>query len=386
MMNSMKDYNKLNHIEKGENVIFSPSLYEDVSKIDKEVIWKKIYDNLKLILAAKFTSKAKRTPIIHKDRIQFACVYCGDSTKNENKKRGNFFFNTMQYHCFNGGCGVHMSIYNFMIDKHMIHNFTIAEQNYLKEISFSNSIINLKQIKSTLGLETYFSDEIQKLSIEKSFLMTKLNLVEIKGSKIEKYLNDRLQKDFNKLAYDPKSKAIYIFNLTKEDRVIGMQIKTFNKKNPYLTYKITNLHKMLGIFDQKNKEMLEKMDYLSNIFGIFQVDLNKPITIFEGPFDSFLFPNSIALCSAKNSLPFEIEGSRYFYDNDNTGREYSIKKIIEGKPVFLWKKYLRDNELLEYVSKIKDLNDLLIFMRKNPKKYTKFVNYFSNDKYDMIFI
>ena len=372
--------------QREENVIFSPSSYEDMSKIDKEVVWKKIYDCLKQILAAEFTSEAKRTPTPHKDRIQFACVYCGDSSKDENKKRGNIFPDTMQYHCFNGDCGAHMSIYNFMRDKHMIHNFTIAEQNYLQETSSSSSI-NLKQIKSALGLETYFSDEIQNLSIERSFLMTKLNLVEIKGSKIEKYLDDRLQKDFNKLAYNPKSKVIHIFNLTKEgDYVVGMQIKTFNKRNPYLTYKITNLHEMLGIFDEKNREMLEKMDYLSNIFGIFQVDLNKPITVFEGPFDSFLFPNAVALCSAKNSLPFEIEGSRYFYDNDDTGREYSIKKIAEGKPVFLWKKYLQDNELLGYDSKIKDLNDLLIFMRKNPKKYTKFADYFSDDKYDMIFV
>lgn len=385
-MISIKDSSKLNHTGREENVIFSPSSYEDMSKIDKEVVWKKIYNCLKQILAAEFTSEAKRTPTPHKDRIQFACVYCGDSLKDESKKRGNIFSDTMQYHCFNGDCGAHMSIYNFMKDKHMIHNFTIAEQNYLQETSSSSSI-NLKQIKSALGLETYFSDEIQNLSIERSFLMTKLNLVEIKGSKIEKYLDDRLQKDFNKLAYDPKSKVIHIFNLTKEgDRVIGMQIKTFNKRNPYLTYKITNLHEMLGIFDEKNREMLEKMDYLSNIFGIFQVDLNKPITVFEGPFDSFLFPNAVALCSAKNSLPFEIEGSRYFYDNDDTGRKYSIKKIAEGKSVFLWKKYLQDNELLGYVSKIKDLNDLLIFMRKNPKKYTKFADYFSDDKYDMIFV
>lgn len=369
-----------------ENPIFIPSSYEEAVKIDVDVIWKKIYDCLKQILSSEFSNESKRTPTPHKDRIQFACVYCGDSTKDPRKKRGNLFSATMQYHCFNGDCNAHMSIYNFLKDKHMLDNFTIAEQNYLRETS-NNASINLKQIKSALGLETYFSDEIENLSIERSYLMTKLGLVEVKGSKIEKYLYDRLQIDPNKLAYDPKSKVVHVFNLTKEmDHVIGMQIKTFNKRNPYLTYKLTNLHEMLGIFDEKNRETLEKMDHLSNIFGIFQVDLNKPITVFEGPLDSFLFPNSVALCSAKNSLPFDIDGARYFYDNDATGREYSIRKITEGKSVFLWKKYLQDNELLSFSHKIKDLNDLLIFMRNNRKKYTRFIDYFSDDRYDMIWI
>ena len=128
------------------------------------------------------------------------------------------------------------------------------------------------------------------------------------------------------------------------------------------------------------------MDFLSNIFGIFQVDLNRPITAFEGPLDSFLFPNSIALCSAKNSLPFEIEGARYFYDNDATGREWSVKRITEGKPVFLWKKYIQENELIMFEHKIKDLNDLLIFIKRSKKPCKKFAEYFSTDRYDIIWI
>lgn len=372
-------------IDEGENGgIFSPSSYEN-AQVDKDEVWRKIVECLKNILSQEFTNESKRIPVPHHDRISFACPYCGDSTKDPRKKRGNIFPNTMYYHCFNGDCGARMSIFNFMRDKHMLHNFNASEQAYLKETSSSYATINIKNIKSALGLETYFSDEIDNLSIERNFLMTKLNLQEIKGSKIEPYLVGRLQNDFNKFAYDPKGKVVHVFNLTREgDHVIGMQIKTFNKRNPYLTYKITNLHEMLGIFTEEHRENLEKMDYLSSIFNIFQVDLNKTVTVFEGPLDSFLFPNSVALCSAKNSLPFDIDGSRYFYDNDETGKIYSIRKISEGKPVFLWKKYLRDNALLGYELKIKDLNDLLLFMKKNPRKYTKFIDSFSDNKYDII--
>ena len=116
------------------------------------------------------------------------------------------------------------------------------------------------------------------------------------------------------------------------------------------------------------------------------MDLNKPVTVFEGPLDSFLFPNSVALCSAKNSLPFEIDGSRFFYDNDTTGKEHAVREISVGKSVFLWKKYLAENELSSFSHKIKDLNDLLLFMKANKKKYKPFAEYFSTDRYDMIWV
>jgi hypothetical protein len=192
----------------------------------------------------------------------------------------------------------------------MLDEFTIPEQDYMKRSSNSNSQ-NLKNLKAASGLETYFSSEINDVAVERSFLMSKLNLQEIKGSKIQKYLYDRLQYDNNKLAYDPLNNNIHIFNLTKENHVIGMQIKTFSKRNAYLTYKILNLHEMLGIYKETNKEILEKMNHLSNIFGIFDINLNKPVTVFEGPFDSFLFPNSLATSSAKNSVPFSLFNDRY---------------------------------------------------------------------------
>jgi hypothetical protein len=217
--------------------------------------------------------------------------------------------------------------------------------------------------------------------------MEKLNLVEIENSRIQKYLLGRHQREFQRFAFDPKGNLLYVFNLDPTlERIIGCQIKTFNKRNPYLTWKITKIHQELGIFEEENRESLEKMDFLSNIFGIFQVDLNKPITIFEGPLDSFLFPNAVGICSAKNSMPFEIEGSRYFYDNDATGREWSVRRIKEGKSVFLWRKFLDDSELSNMKDKIKDLNDLIIYVRDKKVQTKRFIDYFSLDKYDAIWI
>jgi hypothetical protein len=381
-----QDYNSSEIIKEGEKAIFSPSSYETSTNVDLNALWKKIHDSLKTVLASEFSSDIKREPRSHSDRIAFSCVYCGDSHKDPRKKRGNIFSATMQYHCFNGDCNAHMSVYNFFKDKHLLSNFTPAEQSYMKETG-SNRLIDLKKIKSTLGLETFLSDEISDLSVDREFVMKTMKLQEIRGSRIERYLRERLQTDFHKFGWEPKKGLLYVFNLTGDmGRVAGLQIKTFNKRNPYLTWKATRLHEELGIFKEENRESLEKMDFLSNIFGIFQVDLNKTITVFEGPLDSFLFPNALALCSAKNSLPFEIEGARYFYDNDTTGKEWSMRRIEEGKSVFLWKKYIQENELILFDHKIKDLNDLLIFIKRSKKPCKRFADYFSGDRYDMIHI
>lgn len=371
------------------DAIFQPSSYEieDLTAEEKKVVWEKIIDSLRQILYSEFSDPQKREPHLLIDRVQFACPYCGDSQKDNRKKRGNIFLDTLYYHCFNGDCGSRMPIYYFLKQRGQLEKFSLPEQLYLKNTASLSTSINLRSLKEKFGLEMFFSDEVKNLGVNRSFLIKSLKLQEISGSKIEKYLVNRLQTNFKKFAYDPKDRNVYVFNLTADgEDVIGMQIKTFKKRNPYLTHKLSSIHEMLGIYDEDHKEQLEKIDHLSTIFGIFEIDINKPITVFEGPLDSFLFPNSLGICSAKNSLPFDIEGARYFYDNDKTGKDYAMKKIAINKSVFLWRKYIEDNKLSQFSNKIKDLNDLLMFIRDHKKKYTKFVNYFSQDRYDMIYI
>jgi hypothetical protein len=385
-MTSMQASNESHLMKEGERDIFSPSSYEVTNNVDQEKLWRKIVETMKNVLQSEFSIEEKRELKMHRDRVSFACIYCGDSFKDTRKKRGNLFQLSMQYHCFNGDCNAHMSIYNFIKERKLLNNFTLDEQNYMREAG-KQRFFDLKKIRESMGLETFFSEQIEKLSVERSFLMEKLKLVEIKGSRIEKYLKERLQTNFHKFGWNPKEGLLYVFNYTADEkRVIGLQIKTFNKRNPYLTWKLSRIHEELGIYREEHREDLEKMDFLSNIFGIFQADLNRPITVFEGPLDSFLFPNSVALCSAKNSLPFEVEGARYFYDNDATGRDWAVKRITQGNSVFLWRKFIEENELSAFQHKIKDLNDLLVFIHRSRKRCKKFIDYFSSDKYDMVFI
>ena len=120
------------------------------------------------------------------------------------------------------------------------------------------------------------------------------------------------------------------------------------------------------------------------MFGIFSLDLAYPITIFEGAFDSYLFWNSITFSTSARNLNLPFENIRYFYDYDSTGIKKSIEKLESGNSVFLWKKFLSENDLTDFLSKPKvDLTDLAKVM---PIELETFEKYFSDSKYDMIFL
>jgi len=377
--------------EKNEGEInFSPSfaLDQDQTKVDANVLWKKVTDSVQRILEKRFADSRKRTSRPHVDRLAFACPYCGDSAKDAMKKRGNLFYDSMNFHCFNGDCKAHMSLSSFLEDQGELGVYTADEVAYMKQVA-SDHITHsgFSKIKISQNIESLLSEEAMNLTVSREVFMSRMNLKEIKGSRIENYLRNRLQFKFENFAFDPKKGLVYVFNLTHDkQRIIGYQVKTFNKRCPYLTYKTSAMHKELKIYNPDNIELLTKMDEISTVFNVLDLDINKTITIFEGPLDSFLFPNATGVCSAKNDFPFDVDSKRYFYDNDETGKEWAMRRLNEGYQVFMWRKYIEDNELGARAAKIKDLNDLLIEAKKHNLKLKPFSKYFSDDKYDMVWL
>ena len=118
---------------------------------------------------------------------------------------------------------------------------------------------------------------------------------------------------------------------------------------------------------------------VSPSFGILELNLSKPITVFEGPLDSFMYRNSSATCGDKNDFPLEAENVRFFYDYDEAGRKSSLKKLEEGKQVFLWKKFLQDANIPESTHKM-DLSDVLVYAKRKGIVLPKFNEYFSNSR------
>ena len=122
---------------------------------------------------------------------------------------------------------------------------------------------------------------------------------------------------------------------------------------------------------------------LSMLFNILAVDITRPVTIVEGPMDSFLIRNCVALCGAGKHIEFPFE-VRYMFDDDKAGREHAIEKIREGYDVFLWDNFKKDIGMQSH-GKV-DFNDVVMWCDKNNVRIPSLDGYYSNDELDLIMI
>jgi predicted RNA-binding Zn-ribbon protein involved in translation (DUF1610 family) len=330
---------------------------------------------LQPILEHRFPGNSGKQKIRpYKDRISFACPYCGDSMKSNYKKRGNFILSGKHVHhfkCFN--CGEFKRIDKFFEDYNTTLDLSVI--NYI-----ANNLVDFSSYADVKSDMSLFVDmgAIDKYAIDRQEFLKSFGLTEVKESPVWSWLKNRLQYDDKKFAYNPRKNYLAILNLTPSGKILGVQKRLFKGDNKYLTYKLGKLYELL----KKDPKIIpDEIDNISQLFNICLTNYSKPITLFEGPFDAFLFKNSIANTGANKAFPLDIP-IRYWYDDDETGRHKSIQKINDGDEVFLWTKLKNDFELP--VRKKWDLNDVLIYFRDKNIKTPNFNDYFSDDELDII--
>jgi hypothetical protein len=315
------------------------------------------------------------------NRLNFCCPYCGDSTDSK-KKRGNLYMDTLTYKCYNGGCGVFKNLNQYVKDFDLQSSLTTDEISEIAEISRSS--VARKKIRNSI--DYFFSENYKDILIPRDEFKNRLGLSEVKGTFAEKWILDRNHIPDSKFLWDPKRKSLYLLNLSGDDsKILGIQIRPIVKKShsKYFTYKLSGIYK--NLFGEKDPEIIlkaEEVDPISSVFGFSTVDLNSMITTFEGPMDAWLCPNSIALCSINNPFPFDVTNKRWFLDGDKAGRTKSRELLEEGEEVFLWGRFLKENDLPDRDKW--DLNDIVNYLKENSKKIKRLDNYFSSDKWDII--
>lgn len=368
---------------------------EDVSNIDASSF--SFYSIISDILKKKFKDDylfKKRKVIEREDYFNFACPICGDSKKELSKKRGYLFKHNLHYRCFN--CGASKNFLTFIHDMGFSLDINKEEEflNRIKEIKSEYAKNNSKNNYSNVDELSILLSNIKNFenfpTLEK--FITYFKLIEPIGNYGEKYLLSRYQNpNRNNLYYSLKGNSIWILNIV-QNRVLGYQIRNLSPNiiPKYHTYKASKIfHEHLALFDNNSElkvEDISKFDRLSILFGIGEINTQNeeiPITLFEGPFDSFLLPNSIGMCSAMNDFHIECSSKRYFFDYDKTGRDIMQKKLNNEFSVFLWKKYLEDMRIYEGKKKW-DLTDIVIYCNNNNKKILDFNLYFSNSIYDSV--
>jgi len=355
-------------------------MVEEKKKISSE-LKEKLLTKIQNVLHNEFHGEKTRIKQGY-DRCNIACPYCGDSADNVYKKRGNIYWKTLMYHCYN--CSKHTNVVSFLKDfKSGLNNAN--EVGTVLDFISQNKV----EVKSAEYLEIGVFKTLNDLSISTKEFAKTLSLSKLKPNTVPyKFVKARfLLQRSNHFLYSEKTNQLYILNLTKNDKVIGYQIRNFEKdRAKYVSYTLEKMYSELGKeIPSKYKDGMEKANSLSIYFNVMIVDLSRTFTIFEGPTDALLYPsNSLALSGInKNSDMFdEIPNARYMFDNDAIGRRTMEAKLKKKKQVFMWKKFIKDYKLNK---RIKDFNDLIreCYFNKNSA-YKNMDKYFTTSPYDIL--
>ena len=345
----------------------------------------KIRSLVKKVLEKEHSALSKHKIKEMPGRITVACPYCGDSSRDESKKRGNLYWDTLQYHCFN--CGIHSDAYQLLKDHGIRLNAdeTIEVIDYVKE--------NRVESNHAEVVQTGIFATVLELAPTRQTLKEKLGFIDIiPGDPGFFYLRERLLiTKANHFMYSPKDKRLYVLNLGPDDKVIGMQSRALSKtkSSRYLTYDLLKIKEWLEEPIELDEALTNSINKVSTMFGIMLVDMTRTVTVFEGPMDMMFMNNSIALASVHRDTTEldQIPTIRYMFDNDEAGKKKMMEKMKRNKSVFTWEKYLKENKMNTYPNKIKDLNDLVIAAWKTKSNCLRTIEqYFSTSQLDAYYL
>jgi len=364
---------------------------------------------LQKILDKEFSSQKKRKINDYNDRLNYACPYCGDSTKNQHAKRGNLYLNRLIYVCFN--CDKKTTLDKFCRD----FNEHIDPDKKLEMIEHLNSVMTYQDYEGDF-VDAKFEDLISLTELERVFNQNLTPISDFKPIQVNggvyKYLIGRgIPPHLHKNIYQAKwwktedqSDWVIVMLNRRDDKVLGLQVRNLKegKRRMFKIFNFENLLEWVSIGKEEAKEIdinqLVVYNKLSYYFNILNCDFSNTLTVFEGYIDSLFFPNSIGLVGVNTDSRFLENGEldiRYFFDNDESGHKKSDEKIKSGYSVFLWNKLFESivdkknspdpHSLMYRISKVKDVNKLATLV-ENPHSTLKLDNFFSKDGFDIKWI
>ena len=294
-----------------------------------------IIDSKYIGLVSSRLQKFKR---VKADLYNFRCPICGDSQKHKNKARGYFYqvkTNT-NYKCHN--CGASLSFNNFLkqidstLHKQYVmekfkeghaggRNFVVEEPKFEFKKPVFRKKLDLPRASEVAIAKEYL--EKRKLDPTKFFFT----------NKFKQWTNTHKQ-TFDNITRDESRIVIPLYDV--DNNLIGFQGRSLGPNSvKYITVMI-------------NEEA-------PKIYGLDRIKTEKPIYVLEGPFDSTLVENSVAMCGSDIDIgTFGWSDYIWVFDNEPRNREIvnRISKVINrGDQVVIWPQNVNE----------KDVNDMILY-------------------------
>lgn len=294
---------------------------------------------------------APRLPLFKqkKNRLwNFRCPICNDSQKHKNKARAFVFEarGNLIFKCHN--CQSSMSLPHLIekIDcelhkQYVYEKFTETKQQKAKaNLQKITKVVSAKPVFKTnvLGTLSKITD-LNTAHPARTYLTNRQIPLETLyyTSTFKAWTNSVKPNTFESIKQDEG--RIVIPLLDKDGTFIGYQGRTLNPNSPlrYITI------------------LLNEIQSLPKIFGLERLDYTRTIYITEGPFDSLLLDNSIAMSGSSLADCEYLDNCScvFVFDNEPRNRAITdtISKLVEaGESVVIWPPYISE--------KYKDVNDM----------------------------
>lgn len=273
------------------------------------------------------------------------CPICGDSKKNPYKKRFYFFLHKNKYSTKCHNCGYTNTFSRFLEaefpDEYREYLLdTLPKRNSLKKSRFKHLKKIVPKKVHCKGLDYSFLKRFDDLAEDHPARI----YTESRKIPLDKvYFSDnfsatlfKLGLDRYKLVYEKANEPRMIIPFYREDGLSTVfQARAFSKKE-YLRY-IT----------------IKEDDSESKLYGMDRLDKSKPVWCVEGPIDSLMIPNAIAMSGIATALPKGINEFRFVYDNEP--RNVDVVKNMR-------KRLLNGHKVVIFPERIKwdDLNDMVV--------------------------
>jgi hypothetical protein len=271
----------------------------------------------------------------------FRCPICGDSKKNEYKRRGNLFSSrqALWMKCFN--CSVSMPFSKFLkrIDPILYSEYVIET---FKDGEPHKQTQPTPTVRHGPSLGEDVMDRLQRIGdlsqshparvyLEKRLVRSHQFTRVYYTENYAEFVNSLIPEKLSKTLADPR----IIFPFRRRDgKTVGFQGRTLEP---------TGIRYVSVMLEEDTK-----------MFGLDKNNPTKLTYVFEGPIDSLFVDNAIAMAGSDGSLNYS-EFSRIVFAYDNEPRNKPIvermqKTIEKGHSLVIWPEWIQE----------KDANDMVM--------------------------
>lgn len=275
-----------------------------------------------------------------KNTYNFRCPICGDSQKNKNKARGYVFElkGDLVYKCHN--CGVSMPVSKLIeqVDPVLYKEYRLekfkkpkkVDMRKVKRVVSSPPVFKSNPLKDLIPIS-----DLNTTHPAREYLLKRRLPIEALyyTEKFMEWTNSIKPDSFPEITKD-EGRIIIPFR-THEGNVFGFQGRSLSSSGlRYITILLEEGH--------------------PKVFGLNTLNYDKTIYITEGPFDSLLIKNCVAMAGADVSdSGIDSNNIVYIYDNEPRNEQITsrIEKLINnGGSVVIWPHNIKE----------KDINDMLL--------------------------